>query len=929
MGKECSIIFRTFHWLALGISFFSYSIVWGAVIKEKFNFSHNNGTGYVLIQILEDDLMHAEYGWGTGPSVNSDLYSSPMVYKKDSQYSGPTQYSRRGNSLMTPQLLVQVDAFNGCLEVHDPVRKVYQTTVCPRNLNMSQGRGLSLNQDQIQNIYGVAQYFDKARVGNSDGDWRAHGWFSTDNGMGNNFAGFPADDTQAWGANSQVQFPIMYAISKQGFFSLFFDNVYRQEWNMRESWISISNNNYGKNGPIDVSDPALRFYVTIGDSLLSLRKKYLELTGRPPVPPRKAFGLWLSEFGYDNWGEIDWKLNGKKNNQAGLREAGFPVDGFVLDLQWYGGVIKNSPDTHMGSYEWDTHRFPKPEQKLREYLSDGIGFITIEQSYVGKNQWAYSQLLKRGSNDNSHVGGAGYLVHYCNTDTPVEFSDWLGQVGMIDWSDVGAGEWIHNWKRKPNLIDKGVMGHWTDLGEPEKFDSNACYNNNSDNLRYHHADIHNLYNFFWHKSIYDGYVKDQIAQRPFLLARSGAPGIQRFGAAMWSGDITSRLEALANHWNAQMHMSFNGIDYYGSDVGGFWRDSVWGDRATEQGVKPNLDDLYTQWYAASAWTDIPLRPHTYNCGFDPQFLSYVNCPYEGAQAYETSPAWFGSPPHIESHRFATHQRYELIPYYYSLAQMAYNMGSPVVAPPVMYFPEDIQTRQMGHQKMIGPHIMVALVGKHGQYLRSVYLPQGTWINYHTHEWIESKGEWTPQYNLWSTGKFILPVFVKSGAILPLMYVDNLTKDAFGHRIDHSVREDLILKIYVDPIKSEFTLWEDDGSTVFKYDPTTHAPQYQRRSTLIQQVLSPQQDWAQIKISASQGNYLGAISKRNQEIRLFTPHQQASVVQLNNTSLPQRNSLGQFSVENSGWLNLENGEVRIKTGDVSVNQDKEIKVLFKE
>ena len=60
--------------------------------------------------------------------------------------------------------------------------------------------------------------------------------------------------------------------------------------------------------------------------------------------------------------------------------------------------------------------------------------------------------------------------------------------------------------------------------------------------------------------------------RPFILTRSGAAGTQRYGAAMWSGDIASNLESLATHMNAQMHMSMSGIDYYGSDIGGFRRE---------------------------------------------------------------------------------------------------------------------------------------------------------------------------------------------------------------------------------------------------------------------------------------------------------------------------------------------------------------------
>ena len=43
------------------------------------------------------------------------------------------------------------------------------------------------------------------------------------------------------------------------------------------------------------------------------------------------FGLWVSEDGYDQWEELDSKLKT-------LRDPQFPLDGFVLDLEWFGGI---------------------------------------------------------------------------------------------------------------------------------------------------------------------------------------------------------------------------------------------------------------------------------------------------------------------------------------------------------------------------------------------------------------------------------------------------------------------------------------------------------------------------------------------------------------------------------------------------------------
>ena len=91
-----------------------------------------------------------------------------------------------------------------------------------------------------------------------------------------------------------------------------------------------------------------------------------------------------------------------------------------------------------------------------------------------------------------------------------------------------------------------------------------------------HSDLHNLYNLLWHQSIFAGYQRNHSQQRPFMLSRAGGAGMQRYGAGMWSGDIPARLENLAAHLNTQMQMSLSGVDYFGSDAGGFYRKSFEG-----------------------------------------------------------------------------------------------------------------------------------------------------------------------------------------------------------------------------------------------------------------------------------------------------------------------------------------------------------------
>ncbi len=208
---------------------------------------------------------------------------------------------------------------------------------------------------------------------------------------------------------------------------------------------------------------------------------------------------------------------------------------------------------------------------------------------------------------------------------------------MIDWTNPAAGDYWHDAKRQA-LMDDGVLGHWTDLGEPESFDATAWYHGFDEGDRHTQADVHNAYNFRWVESIARGYERNGVERRPFVLSRSGTSGIQRFGVGMWSGDIGSNLASLASHLNVQMHMSFSGIDYFGADIGGFRRDRLDGD---------DLDEMYTLWFAHGAAFDVPVRPHTSNT----------------ENLHETSPAKIGD---IKSNLANIRQRYELIPYLYSL-----------------------------------------------------------------------------------------------------------------------------------------------------------------------------------------------------------------------------------------------------------------------
>ncbi len=863
---------RLIPWTTLVLFLFADPL-FGAVQRAKFS----NSTSYVVIEVLDDTLLHVEFSTGSAPALASAIHTSPMVYK--THYAGPANYSLRHNAIETSALRAVVDDATLCVEFTDKANKATLTKVCPVDLGRD-WKGLNLTAEQTQNVYGLGEQF--VEQGSADGDWLYHHVRSS-GPYGNTFDPFGAS-----GMVGNVQIPVYYALGKAENYALFLDNVYKQTWDFStQPWT------------VRMFGDQIQFYLIAGLDLPSLRKSYMELTGRPPVPPRKVFGLWVSEYGYSDWQEVE----GLRDE---LRRDSFPVDGFVLDVQWFGGIKGESPDSAMGRLDWDLdlRAFPDPDKHIGDLASDHVGIIPIEDSYISTNTPTYADTLNTGKPllAYSAVGGK------CDATThqPVTLTDWFGQAGMVDWSNPDASAWIHENRRFPNLVRKGVLGHWADLGEPEIYDPAACYQGvetTPNGPRNRHADIHNLYSFLWNQSIYEGYFnnRSQVDRRPFILSRSGTAGLQRFGSAMWSGDIASNLDSLATHANVQMHMSFSGIDYFGADIAGYRREAI-PCNESHSGRLQYQDELYTQWFANGAWFDVPVRPHT-------------NRSAQRSGSYQTAPNLIGN---VDSNRENLRQRYELLPYYYSLAYRAYLFGEPVVPPLVFYYQNDPNVRNIGHEKLIGRDLLVAMVAKHGESMHNIYLPKGRWADYHTNEWFDSTGTWIRDYPLYLDNTFRLPAFARAGAILPMMYVDAETKDAFGHRKDNATRDELVVKVYAGAAPTNFTLYEDDGTTL-GYDPQTHRPVYNYRTTQISQQAT--NTAAKITIGGAQGSYRGAPSSRNNVVRLIVEDGEAHKVILNGADLPQRASKADFDANASGWYNEGRNAITAKSGPQDVGSSK--------
>ena len=106
-------------------------------------------------------------------------------------------------------------------------------------------------------------------------------------------------------------------------------------------------------------------------------------------------------------------------------------------------------------------------------------------------------------------------------------------------------------------------------------------------------------------------------------------------------------------------------------------------------------------------------------------------------------------------------RYELMPYLYSALYQNHSTGQPLMRALVLDYQKDPNVYEITDQYMLGDNLMVCPVTTKGAQTRTVYLPEGNWVDY-----------WTG--NTFSGKKFIsvlcpldkMPLFVKAGGILP-------------------------------------------------------------------------------------------------------------------------------------------------------------------
>ena len=506
---------------------------------------------------------------------------------------------------------------------------------------------------------------------------------------------------------------------------------------------------------IHIDDSQLDMFLFFGPSYKHILKRYAELTGFSPVPPKWSFGFWISRAGYRSRSEVEHVINE-------MRRRGFPCDVLHLDPWWMG-------EGPWCSYEWDESNFPNPKGMMQWMREQGIRTCLWIHPYVPKGSPLYLEGEAKGVFIKKSTGQVSPTIEAFSGE----------DLGAVDFTNPEAVSW---WQSKlEKLHDMGVAVFKTDFGEQAPLD--AVYHDGRTGL-----EMHNLYPLIYNRTAFA--LSEKKFGRGLVWGRSAYAGSQRF-PVQWGGDSYSTLDQLACQLRGLLSYGLSGVPFCSHDVGGFDYSPHFFDDTYDVDFKESYNDsvkdtfpkdseVYVRWLQVGVFSS-HLRAH-------------------GKQARE--PWTYGEEVERIALKFLK-LRYRLLPYIYSQAVRSSQSALPMVRPMLLDFQEDRNTKSLDLQYMFGECFLVAPVLTRDHQV-DVYLPQGVWVDYWSKQRIEG-GQWLKV----EAALECLPLWVRGGSIIPYG-----TDKEF---VEQRTENELILEIYAPNGSGQTTIFDEDlPETIVSY-----------------------------------------------------------------------------------------------------------------
>lgn len=282
---------------------------------------------------------------------------------------------------------------------------------------------------------------------------------------------------------------------------------------------------------------------------------------------------------------------------------------------------------------------------------------------------------------------------------------------VLDFSNPETVKWYQD--KLAGLLNIGVSAIKVDFGEAAPL--NGIYASGKSGWY-----EHNLYPVRYDMAVSE--ITKKLHNENIMWARAAWAGSQRY-PLHWGGDAATTNTGLLGTLRAGLSFGLSGFSFWSHDMGGF--------------VKSTPEDLYCRWIPFGFLTS-----HTRAHGAPP-----------------TEPWLYDSKRVQDVFRKSAEMKYRLMPYVYAQAKECTEKGLPMLRALFVEFPDDPGAWKVDDEYLFGSQILVAPLLESGMTGRTVYLPEGKWIDYQTEKVYE--GGW----HRIEAGSLPIIMLVRDGSVL--------------------------------------------------------------------------------------------------------------------------------------------------------------------
>ncbi|KAK2899547.1 sucrase-isomaltase, intestinal-like [Channa argus] len=517
----------------------------------------------------------------------------------------------------------------------------------------------------------------------------------------------------------------------------------------------------------------LDFYILFGETPERVVQEFVELIGKPFMPPYWSLGFQLSRWDYGSLSEV--KKTVERN-----RAVGIPCDVHYTDIDY----MENMKD-----FTYDKVKFSELPD-FADYLHErGQRYILILDPAIATSK------LAGNASYGSYDRGTENNVWVTESDgkTPVLGAVWPGETVFPDYTSQSCIEWwVNEYERFSKEVKHDAL--WIDMNEVTNFMKGSSKGCAINNLNYppftpkiageviygktlcmdakhawgDHYDVHSLYGYSMVLATEKALQSVFGGNRTMMLTRSSFPGVGKY-SGHWLGDNAANWNDIKWAIPGMLEFGLFGIPYIGADICGFFGNST--------------EELCRRWMQVGAF--YPFSRNHNAMSFTPQ-----------------DPAAFGPDSMlVNTSKHYLMIRYTLLPYLYTLFYKAHTTGETVVRPVMHEFYSDNATWTVDRQFLWGKHLLITPVLDPGVNTVVAYVPDAVWYNYETMERLSDRRKQVEMY----LPADKLGLHIRGGAILPTQSPDITTA--------YSRRNNMGLIVALDDInQAAGELFWDDGDT---------------------------------------------------------------------------------------------------------------------